>query len=341
MKRFLIPVLIITLFLIVGCNGNAPQQPQAGVPFIGGNTGIDMGLIEGMPPAQVYDGDRMDFAIGLTLENKGEADVGLGTENPFLRAEISGFPPAIFGITAADTVRDYDRVLLGAKKNFDGSILPGGMDRITFDGLRYQSTLQGDFIQNFGINICYDYETFATVPLCFKDDVIENVEDAQICTLTGEKQPQNSGAPIHVTSVVQTPLGPNKIMVNMVLEHVGTGDFYGRGHGDEPWSGGAVGEEETCDPSVTNTNKYRVEVELSPNQGSAMTIDCSGFDDSHPDHGMVTLFGGAPTTLTCTLTDQGSPNRPYVDLLNIKLKYRYGDSIQQPVVIKAIGSRNS
>jgi len=143
-----------------------------------------------------------------------------------------------------------------------------------------------------------------------------------------------------VTSVVQTPLGPNKIMINMILEHVGTGDFYGRGPGDAPWSSPAD-ETETCDPSVTNTNKYRVELDLEPNTGSAMTIDCSGFDDSHASHGMVTLFGGAPTTVTCTLTNQGPSNRPYVDLLNIKLKYRYGDSIMQPVVIKAIGSRNS
>jgi len=180
MKRFILPALVIALFLIASCGEAAPNQPQVGTPFIGGNTGIDIGLIQGMPPAQVYDGDRMDFSIGLTLENKGEADVGVGTENPFLRANINGFPPSIFSLTDADTVKDYDRVLLGAKKNFDGSILPGGLDRITFDGLRYQGSLQGDYIQNFGIDICYDYETFATVPLCFKDDVIENVEDAQL-----------------------------------------------------------------------------------------------------------------------------------------------------------------
>jgi len=349
MNRYTIALLVISLLVLASCASQDVSQPAAGVPFIGGNDGIEAGLIDGMPPAQVYDGNRMDFGIGVALENLGEADVGADTDNPYLAVEINGFPPAVFGFDAADLRQVYDRTLLGARKNFDGSILPGGLDSIQFEGLRYKGELEGDYIQNFLVETCYDYETIATVSLCFKKEIIENVQDAAICTLTGEKLPQNSGSPIHVTSVVQNPLGTDKttgkhrIMVNIILEHVGTGDFYGRSRAPSPtpWSQPSTGEnEETCDPSLTNTNKYRVDVELYPGSGSTMGIDCSSFDDSSPSRGMVTLFQGAPTTITCTLTDSGPEDRPYTDLLNIKLRYRYGESMIQPVVIKAVGTQN-
>ncbi len=350
--------IILALLLLAACAQEGPARPQAGVPFIGGNDGIEVGLIDGMPPAQVYDGDRMDFGIGVAVENLGEADVGEGTDNPFLRARISGFPPAVFGLTSDAMKLDYERTLLGARKNFDGTILPGGLDRLTFEGLRYEGQVEGDYIQNFLVDVCYDYETTATVPLCFKREVIENVQDAQVCTLTGEKLPRNSGAPLHVTSVVQNPLGEHRIMVNLILEHVGTGDFYGRHHGSgdaalaasqpaysvpqvrQPGGRYAPGDPELCDPSITNTNKFRVEVEVYPNEGSEMSVDCSGFGDAHPHRGVVTLFQGAPATLTCTLENVGPDDRPYVDLLNVKLRYRYGESVIQPVVVKAVGSAN-
>ncbi len=343
MMRYVLAIVIASLFLIASCGETGPVNPAIDVPFIGGNDGVEMGLIDGMPPAAVYDGDRMTFGIGVALKNVGEADIGPSStyNNTHLEVTVQGFPPSVFGVTSGNLTQDLDdRTLLGAKKNFDGSILDGQLQRVTFNGLAYQGVLQGNYVQNFLVNLCYDYSNVATVPVCFKDDVIENIEDVQICTLTGEKHPQNSGGPIHVTSVVQNPLDPHEVMVNFVIEHVGTGDFYGRGSGDFPWSMPPV-DGETCDPSITNTNKYRLGIELSADTGSDMEIRCSNFGDG--SRGVVTLYQGAPTTVTCTLTGSlvgNTAERPYTELLTITTWYRYGESLVQPVVIQAVGARD-
>ncbi|MBR9693029.1 hypothetical protein GOV07_03820 [Candidatus Woesearchaeota archaeon] len=334
MKRIL--ALVVLLTFIVACADAQPQQQPLGIPFIGGTDGLEMGLVEGMPPAAVYDGDRMAFGIGVAIENVGESDVGLDTENPYLGVSLEGFVPSVFGIDAVDDLNImYDGVLLGARKNFDGTILPGQLTRVVFDGLSYQGLAQGNYIQNFLVNLCYDYQGRATVPICFKDDIIENVIDTQICTLTGEKGPQNSGAPIAITSLVQNPMNPHQVMVNFIIEHVGTGDFYGRDPDGDTWTG--LYTDETCDSSITNINKYRVEVQLLPPPGSNMLIECSSFDDTNT--GVVILYQGAPMTVTCTLTGDGVETgaRIYTDMLTIMTRYRYGESIIQPVVVQAVG----
>jgi len=321
--RLLIPVLAV-LLLVAACTPTV-KKPDITTSFIGGNAGVNLGLVDGVPPAAVYDGKRMDFSIAAALQNVGEADVGPGTDNPFARVTLEGFLPAAFGLTPAQMYKDLDQPLLGSHKLLDGSILPGQLNRVIFEQLNYQERLEGNRVYTFLINFCYDYENLATVPICFKDDVLESVQDALICTLTGEKVPQNSGGPLHATSLVQNPLAPYKVMVNFIVEHVGTGDFYGRT------------ADETCDPSVQNTNKYKVDVKVS-SESPTTQISCSQLGGDA--QGTITLFQDAPMTVTCTLT--GDPNiatRIYTELLTIDLKYRYGEAVAQPIVIQAVGNR--
>ncbi len=322
-RNTIIVFIAITALLVAACGGPQARNDRT-VSFIGGNGGVNIGLINGVPPAAVYDGGRMDFGVGVVLENVGESDLGPTTDNPFARVSLEGFLPAAFGMTPAQMSQDLDRPLLGAHKNFDGSILPGQMHNLVFSPLNYRERLQGNRVYTFLIKFCYDYESIATVPICFKNSMIENVQDAQICTLTGEKYPQNSGAPLHVTSVVQNPLAPYKVMVNFVIEHAGTGEFYGRTAG------------ETCDPTITNSNKYRVDVAVS-SEDPGLNIQCSTLGGDAA--GTITMFQGAPQTVTCTLTgDAASASRIYTDLLTVNLQYRYGESIAQPIVINAVGS---
>lgn len=323
MKKILMLILSAAL-LLAACAGEEPTDRNIANPFLGGNVGVVMGLVNGAPPAAVYDGGRQDFAVTVVLDNEGEADIGPGTDNPFARVRLEGFLPGAFGVAdQAGLSQDLTRPLLGARKNFDGTILKGQMDRVNFFPLNYQGNLEGNYVQNFLVHFCYDYETTATVPICFKDDIVENIEDAQICTLTGEKLPQNSGGPVHVVSLVQNPLDPYEVMVNFVIEHAGSGDFYGRA------------ADETCDPSIMNTNKYRVEVELS-SEDPGLGIDCGSWGGGAS--GDVTLYQGAPAVVTCTLSGTGS-SRIYTDLLTVKMRYRVGDQMVQPVVVQAVGPR--
>lgn len=320
MKRIILALALVAV-LIASC-GSQPTTPDRTIPFIGGNAGIDVGLVEGMPPAAVYDNQRMEFAMGISLHNVGEADVGTGTDNPFVRVSLDGFSPRAFGLTPDQMSKDLDQPLLGSHKNFDGTVLPGQLANMVFEHLMYQDPLQGNIVQNMVTRVCYDYENWATAPICYKDDIYENVED--ICTLTGEKLPQNSGGPLHVISLVQNPLGPYKVMINFVIEHVGSGDFYGRT------------ADEDCDSRVTNMNKYKVDVAVT-SKDPGMTIDCSTL--SGGNEGVITMFGGADTSVSCTLSTPSGGSRMFTDPVVINLKYRYGESITQPVIIQAVGNR--
>lgn len=320
MKKVII-LLVFAFFLLASCSGNNSNVPDKTTAFIGGNVGLQVGLVKGMPPAAIYDDGKMTFGVGVALQNVGESDAA-SPENPFLRVSLEGIRAGAFSTTPADLVQDVTDVIVGSHKQFDGTIIPGMIRRVIFEPLSYKEQLQGNIVQNFIVNTCYDYETVATVPLCFKNDVIENAEDASICTLTGQKLPQNSGAPIHVTSLVENPLAPYKVMGSMIIEHVGTGDFYGRS------------DDEDCDPSVTNMNKYKVHVEVT-SEDPDLAITCSSFGGTN--EGMLTLYAGAPATLTCTFTGSNMNTRVYSEPITVKLKYRYGDSVMQSVVVQALG----
>ncbi len=325
MKRAMF-IMIAAMLLLAAC-GQTATGPDLTRPFIGGKVGVGVGLIDGMPPAAVYDKQRMNFGVGASLHNLGEADIGPNTPNPFVRVSLDGFSPRAFGLTASEMTRDLDRPLLGSKKNFDGTILPGQLANIVFEPLSYQDQLQGNFVQNMVVRTCYDYENWATAPICFKNEIYQTAQD--ICSLTGEKFPQNSGGPLHVTSLVQNPLGPYKVMISFVLEHVGTGDFYGRT------------AEETCNPNTMNMNKYKVEVAVT-SRDPEMGIECSTLSSSsaNRNRGTITLFAGAPQTVTCTLTaPPGSGNTIFTDPIMISAKYRYGEMLTQPIIIQAVGDR--
>ncbi len=315
-------MFVLSLLVLAACSSGGGQAGSQVQPFIGGNVGIDIGLTEGAPPPYVMDGGRMPFGFGVVLTNVGEADVG-GPENPYLTVSLEGFLPQVFGITETKQTLPPGTVLTGAKKNFDGTVIRGGIANFMFQNLNYQGDLQGDTVVNFLVNVCYDYENWATVPLCFKSDIQETAQDAQICTLRGEKLPNNSGGPVQVVSLVQQPIDPYRVMVNMVIEHVGTGQVYGRA------------PDEDCDPSSMNFNKNVIEVSVSSQANLA--ISCASLGGSNS--GKLTLYQGAPVTLTCTVDGSvgAGGQRAFTELLTVNMKYRYGESILQPVVVQAIG----
>lgn len=321
-RRILVPTFVLSLLVLSACAGGDGQTGTQVQPFIGGNVGIDIGLTEGAPPPYVMDGGRMPFGFGVVLTNVGEADVG-GPENPYLTVALEGFLPQVFGITQTEQTLSPGTVLTGAQKNFDGTVIRGGIANFMFQNLNYQSDLQGDTVVNFLVNVCYDYENWATVPLCFKSDIQETAQDAQICTLRGEKLPSNSGGPVQVVSLVQQPIDPYRVMVNMVVEHVGTGQIYGRAQGED------------CDPASMNFNKNIVDVSVTSQANLA--ISCASLGGS--PSGQLTLYQGAPVTLTCTVDGSvgAGGQRAFTELLTVNMKYRYGESVLQPVVVQAIG----
>ncbi len=315
--------LVTALALILTACGGGAGGPNLQDPFIGGNIALNAYFQNGVPPPTVYDGGKFPFGVGVVIENVGEADIGPGTDNPYMTARIEGINPTNFGVTDAAMYQVLSETVNGAQKNFDGTIQPGWIANFIFEDLNYQGRLQGNDLFTIRTTLCYDYENFATMQVCFKDDIIENVQDSTLCTLTGPRQVATSGGPIHVESAIQNPLSRNKVQVNFVVGHVGPGEFYGRD------------ATEDCNPSVRNTNKYKVDVEIL-SQDPGTIIQCTRLGNSN--RGVVSLYGGSPQTITCSVTGGSPESRVYTDTLTVRTRYRYGQFLEQPIVIQAVPS---
>jgi hypothetical protein len=331
MKMLSIVFALSAVLLFAGGCTPTDKTNNLAKSYIGGTVGLNAYLIEGMPPPMIHDAGTFPFGVGITLENQGEADVGPGTDNEFVMVRLEGINPEQFGVTD-DQVRKFltDAAIRGARRNFDGTIFPGEITTATFEPLTYSPDIHGNTQFTIRADICYDYTTMATAQICLKDDVLENIQDTSICSLTGPKSPQNSGGPLQITSVVENPMAANKVQVNFVVEHVGIGEFFGR-----PPAGSA--NNELCDFGPRNNNKYYVDILVEPLSDSGMTISCSRFGGKN--EGRVKLYQGAPTTISCVIArTRASAGRVFQDLLNIKLRYRYGQFIETPIIIQDVSN---
>jgi hypothetical protein len=320
MKNYAAIALIA--ILLIGCTGGETGQGPLN-PFIGGNIAVNLLLQNGAPPPEIFDGGKYPFAFNIVAQNVGESNIGPGTENPYMTMRLDGISPANFGLTSADMQQTLNTRLGGAQKNFDGTILGGQVATFAFDGLNFQPRLVGNDIVTIRAFACYDYSNTAKTTICMKNDILENVQDSTLCSLTGEKQVHNTGGPVHITSVIQNPVDANRIQMNFVVEHVngGNGEFYGRTDG------------ENCDVSVRNSNKYVVDLEVTANN-PGITVNCHRLNGG--GRGNITLYNGAPQTVTCTLSDPNSQVRVYTDTVTIKSWYRYGQFVEQPIVVKSV-----
>lgn len=323
MKSYLIIPTIALLLVLTGCGGGQ-QQTSLTDPFIGGNIAVNLYLQNGAPPPTIYDGGKFPFGVNIVMENVGEADLGPGTENPYVTARLEGILPANFGVTDASLQQVLNERINGRKKNFDGTTLGGMVSNFVFQDLNFQGKLQGNDQVTIRGTLCYDYSNTATTKMCMKSDMLENVQDSTLCSLTGEKPVFNSGGPIHITKVIQNPLGNNKIQVNFEVSHVGPGEFYGRTEG------------ENCNPSVRNTNKYFVDLNVSV-QDPAASVQCYRLNNGGT--GRLIMYGGTPQVVTCTIEHTGgSSARVYTDTMTIRSQYRYGQFIEQPIIIQSVPS---
>lgn len=334
MKAQTIALVFAVVLFTAACQ--APEGPDLGSPFIGGDKALNLYLQEGMPPAVIYDKSGMPFAIGVAIQNVGEANVGKGTENPNVIFKVEGVNPAQFGLDEVGTVRTLkDESLDGAKKNFDGTIFPGGMTTVVYDALEFKPDLRGNNEYTLRVDTCYDYTTYTSTPICIKDQALELVTDSTICTLTGEKFPRNSGGPIHISSLIENPMKDGKVQVSFTVEHVGTGEFFRRPLPSNTLSELVVATNGyPCDHRVTNSNKYDVYVEIKPLDG--MDVVCPRFGEKKTE-GYVKLYQGQPSVVVCTITPkEAGKSRVYEDILSVNLWYMYSEFIETPMLVQDV-----
>ena len=327
-KIFMVSLLAAVLF-ISACTSDTGDT-SLNKPFIGGIVGVNMKFMEGQPPDAIFDNGKFPFTVGIQLENFGEDDLMPVSESDWAELCLIGINPSFFGIESEDLCTTLSSDLRGARKNFDGTILPGDAIFEVFGDdppLNYEPDLQGNTDITMRAELCYDYTTKSTSEVCIKDDVLGNINDDTICILNEQKDPQNSGGPVHVSSLRENALGQNKIQVSFVIAHVGGGEIFDIDTDHEP----------KCDDDITNIDRNKVFVEVSLQSESDATItSCSGLSDI--TSGTVTLYQGSPAQITCVIEGNVDEDKIYTDIFEVDMSYKYGQYIEKNILIQDVSS---
>jgi hypothetical protein len=338
----LVLILAAVSIVLAGCTA----QPQGGDltdPFIGGTEGIIMSFQEGTPPREIFDNGDSTFAIGIRLQNQGESDIGsepiIPNDNRVAIMEITGVNPLQFG--NPQTVRDFQSegiTLTRMRKSFDGTQIAGAPDVMLFDGFRFNPDIVGNTEVRLRANLCYDYTTFTNTQVCMKSSTLETIQDNSICTLSGPRDVKNSGAPVHVTSLSQYPLGRDKIQIQFTVENVGTGMIFAPSE-YQTFSSTSFFGASPCDPTQPNNpnrNVVYVRVRLNDDSSNAL-IRCNRLGDN--SEGLVTLFAGSPAIVQCTMeVPPGAGTQAYTDTLRVDLDYMYYQFVQTPILIRDVSA---
>jgi hypothetical protein len=313
--------------------------------FIGGTQGLKISLVEGAPPPVIQDSSLTPFSFIIALENIGESPIGIGTDNPLIIARIGGVVLSDFNLVIDESqkgnkinnklipeaaAKRIEQRIESSKKNFDGTLIPGEMTHINFDNLAYTRNIADSYAFTLRAEICYDYSTFTTAKLCFKKNVLEMPEDSSICTLKGPKPFGSSGAPLQITKVEETPVNDNTVQVSFNIEHLGTGMFFYRNNPKDLY--------DACVFSEANSNLNKFEVFVEPMQKDTYNIDCQRIENKLAgggESGILKMPLGAPLSLNCFISRINPiETRVYEDMINIRLVYRYGEIIEQPILVQ-------
>ena len=334
-KSLFVAFALLSIILLSGCSkgpgfaGGKNVQQLGG--FLGGDRGLALKVIAGAPPEVVQDRGLTPFSFLMTLENVGEAKVGEGTDNPLIIVRLLGIVHKDFGLTPESGAKRIAGPLEPARRNIDGTITPGEITEAIFDNMAYKPAVLDSATLTIRAEACYDYESIATTKFCMKKDFFESSQDSSICVLKGPRAVGNSGAPLHVASVEEAPINENTIQLNFRIEHAGRGVFFYRNTPKDNY--------DACEFNDLNPNIYKVEVLVEPVQKGTYSTDCIRLDekiDGGGSKGVIRSPLGAPISITCFVKrETPTEQRVYEDLLNIRLRYRYGEFLEVPVLIQS------
>jgi len=334
MKKALVLLVIFAMALfITGCG----EQTSTGKTFIGGTEGLKTTFLAGNPPDTTTDGKSGGFSIVVKLENVGENDIKAGDGY----VQIWGLDTGIYGATDPDfkqlfrTDNGFNPSLRGAVKNFDGTVLNGGVTTVTFANLAYQPIIQGDLQQKIWANICYNYATKMAAQICIKSTTEQALNNKDICSVEGEKNPQNSGGPIQITSLKESYAGNGKMGITIILTHQGSGDNFFKDDKATP----------ECNDVESNSDRGKVWLGFKDIQvgGKYVAIECTGLEGSGARDvykgGFTRMYkdgtGKETTTVYCT-ANTGVINNVVEVPVEAIVRYTYLQHISQDLTIRHV-----
>ncbi|MBW2993751.1 hypothetical protein KY317_04215 [Candidatus Woesearchaeota archaeon] len=313
-KIFTVLLILILAVFITGCKEEEVEEEFEA--FVGGSDGLVLEFIENAPPSEVFDFESM-FDMSIKIENIGEWDI----ENPAdLTITISGIDPSDFGKNLAFLSKDSAIPMAGKHPDPAGGVLQGTIDVIDFPGFQYTDTITGKADFNIRASACYEYGTKINSKICVLEDLIgitRRSGETPVCEPQGEKDVENSGAPVHVVSLTENVFSNDRIGITFRIQHVGTGAVYQTGS--------------ECGTELAKQNKVYARV----NTGIS-GITCSGIAGGTTE-GYVTLYNGQ-RDITCTTPQLPAARGDYEKPISIELRYGYREYIDKVLTVRHAGS---
>ena len=340
----LIALSAVFLLFIAGCKGTETPSGAPTTPFLGGSEALQIGFLEGSPPAEVTDGNTFPFQAIVTLKNIGEQDITRDN----IKVSLIGFLPSQFNPSGADafletrlTDRNPSENLNGRKRDAEGNILEPVESFIIFPddaptnkNFNFKDSIVGNNPFIFRANACYKYQTKAKTDICVLQNQIDVAKDA-ICDPSEAKAVFSSGSPIKVSSFRQNVAGSNKLQLSFDVEHVGSGNIF------DPATAADCPKDSANRRAKEDQVMVSVDTGLSPTTagGGYYQLRCVGLSDvsgaaTTKQIGKVKLLSNK-RTITCTL-DLPAVRNDFVKPLDITVDFNYLTKTDKEVLVKHI-----
>ncbi|MAG16117.1 hypothetical protein CMO88_03580 [Candidatus Woesearchaeota archaeon] len=325
-------LVFLSLAFLAIASGCQSGETATGTPggFVGGNDGIKLSFLESSPPDEVFEtagGNPFNFQAIVMVENVGEHEIFANE----LKVDLKGFFPGDFGVTGpigTELTEPNSENLIGVSKNSQGDVRKGSIEQLTFpeNGNFAYGTLDVDQSFEFTAEACYMYVTTAVSQLCLKKDLRD--ANTEICSVSGSNPVSNSGAPVHVTSVVQDIAGTDSIRLDFEVRKVGNVDVF-------------FTSEPTTRPKCETSDylgKDRVKVTVTTGvKASNAGVECLGLANIGADKasGELILENGA-ARFSCIQKLDGIDVVDGIKSFKILLDYDVRESIDKTVLVKDV-----
>ncbi len=319
-------ILIIVLFL-TGCN-NETQTISKEISYIGGTEGLKTSFLSENPPYNIADGASGVFSIIIKAENVGESTIAASdgyVQISGIDAKTYNYPDKTFKKIFSEQ-DGFGTEIKSIKKNINGLVLNGGVATIEFANLQYMPIIREDSPQQtIWADVCYKYKTKVATEICVKNNYKKTTSETQICEVEGEKTLQNSGAPIHVTTLNESYIGNNKVGITLTLTHVGNGDGFFK---DDKLS---------CNNVASNIDSGKVHIQFDNVKiaGKDVPVVCTEMESSGYVKLVEDTSGKETYKLYCTIDVSNAKNIEKIPL-NLEMSYVYLQHVESNFIIRHV-----
>jgi len=301
-------ILLSLVFIISGCtsDGSTSSGSKTTDGTITGTTGLSARFLDNMPPDKIYlsEGDSQEYPVMIELKNTGANDV----ESSAIVFSLTGFD--VNQINYADlgmTEKIYGKSMY----NKDGGISVVDLGMIT----PIMDKIGRGYNPTFLLNIFYNYKTKATIPICVDPRSYDPNVKNRACRVSDVTLSGGQGAPVAVAKVEEIA-SPTKVLFRIYFSNVGGGTLFS-----------TYDLNSVIQDGIQQRDLEKIFIESVTLGGQELNCAKTNTDIRVQD------------MLSCTYEGFESKDA-FSTVLNIKLKYNYGTSIQKPVNIVSMGPEN-